>query len=316
MQKKSAGQRYRRGERQYTFERLPGLSGGEATTGCELVCESDEKLARIWLPGFDLSSFAAFFGYGVETPELPVEIGALVMEHLLSPLLEELEARSGKRFQFGWLLSECSVPADAEFIRWRAECDGYSLEFGLLPSENEGILDWLDRHLPDRPARREPIDVPFRVTLLSDEFRLSAEAVEALREGDVLQTNRPEGAPLGRWLMLNGACIASSTVDETGALMVAELYPNREVRMDENFQDYGEELEKLNLSDIPVTLSVELGRTTVSFLEVQDLTEGSLMPFDSSRPEKVSLLANGRKIADAELVMIESKVGFRITKMA
>ena len=72
--------------------------------------------------------------------------------------------------------------------------------------------------------------------------------------------------------------------------------------------------EKLELvMDIPVTLSVELGRTKIQIRELLQLAQGSVVDLDRLAGEPMDVLVNGFLIARGEVVLVNDKFGIRLT---
>ncbi len=67
------------------------------------------------------------------------------------------------------------------------------------------------------------------------------------------------------------------------------------------------------IMEIPVTLSVELGRTRMTIRELLDLAKGSVVELDGLAGEPMNILINGYLIAQGEVVVVEDKYGIRIT---
>lgn len=67
------------------------------------------------------------------------------------------------------------------------------------------------------------------------------------------------------------------------------------------------------LLDVPMTLTVELGRTTQLVQEILGLGEGSIIELDKLAGEPVDLLVNGKLIAKGEVVVIDENFGVRVT---
>ncbi|OCA83827.1 flagellar motor switch phosphatase FliY [Bacillus wudalianchiensis] len=77
-----------------------------------------------------------------------------------------------------------------------------------------------------------------------------------------------------------------------------------------------QEHETRNLSmllDIPLQVTVELGRTNRSVKDILDLTAGSIIELDKLAGEPVDILVNSRLVAKGEVVVIEENFGVRIT---
>jgi flagellar motor switch protein FliN len=65
--------------------------------------------------------------------------------------------------------------------------------------------------------------------------------------------------------------------------------------------------------DIPVQLSVELGRTRVSIKHILQLGQGSVVELDALAGEPMDVLVNGYLIAQGEVVVVNDKFGIRLT---
>ena len=84
-----------------------------------------------------------------------------------------------------------------------------------------------------------------------------------------------------------------------------------------SFQPYQlQESETKNLSmlmDIPLQVTVELGRTKRSVKEILELSSGSIIELDKLAGEPVDILVNSRLIAKGEVVVIDENFGVRVT---
>ena len=65
--------------------------------------------------------------------------------------------------------------------------------------------------------------------------------------------------------------------------------------------------------DIPVQLTVELGRTKVPIKNLLQLAQGSVVELDGLAGEPMDVLVNGYLIAQGEVVVINDKFGIRLT---
>ncbi|WP_085248194.1 flagellar motor switch protein FliN [Gilliamella mensalis] len=65
--------------------------------------------------------------------------------------------------------------------------------------------------------------------------------------------------------------------------------------------------------DIPVELSVELGRTKIAIKDLLNLTQGSVIALDGLAGEPLDILINGYLIAQGEIVVVGDNYGVRIT---
>lgn len=69
------------------------------------------------------------------------------------------------------------------------------------------------------------------------------------------------------------------------------------------------------LMDIPLEISVELGRIRMKVKDVVELGSGSIIELNKSAGEPVDILVNGRLVAHGEVVVIEDNFGVRITEI-
>ncbi|RZM85168.1 MULTISPECIES: flagellar motor switch protein FliN [unclassified Escherichia] len=70
----------------------------------------------------------------------------------------------------------------------------------------------------------------------------------------------------------------------------------------------------LNLvMDIPVRMTVELGRTRMTIKELLALSQGSVVALEGLAGEPLDILINGYLIAQGEVVVVSDKFGIRIT---
>ena len=68
-------------------------------------------------------------------------------------------------------------------------------------------------------------------------------------------------------------------------------------------------------NNIPIGVSVELGRSQISLKEVFELTEGAVIELDRLVGEPLDLLVNGQIIAQGEVVAIDNNYGLRVTNI-
>ena len=77
-----------------------------------------------------------------------------------------------------------------------------------------------------------------------------------------------------------------------------------------------QEIGKVDLDgvlDIPVTLSVEIGNTSLSIRNLLQLNQGSVVELDRLAGEALDVLVNGTLVAHGEVVVVNEKFGIRLT---
>jgi flagellar motor switch protein FliN/FliY len=65
--------------------------------------------------------------------------------------------------------------------------------------------------------------------------------------------------------------------------------------------------------DIPVTISMEVGRSQISIRNLLQLNQGSVVELDRVAGEPLDVLVNGTLIAHGEVVVVNDKFGIRLT---
>ena len=86
------------------------------------------------------------------------------------------------------------------------------------------------------------------------------------------------------------------------------------------FEQFGDDSSKSgNLSDfgmildIPVSLTVELGRTRIAIRDLLQLAHGSVVELEGMAGEPMDVLVNGTLIAQGEVVVVNERFGIRLT---
>ncbi len=116
-----------------------------------------------------------------------------------------------------------------------------------------------------------------------------------------------------------GAAIAEQAAAEAAALerqqQQAAAAPTAAVFKD--FSNKGTRNETPNdidfILDIPVQLTVELGRTKIAIKNLLQLAQGSVVELDGLAGEPMDVLVNGCLIAQGEVVVVNDKFGIRLT---
>jgi flagellar motor switch protein FliN/FliY len=111
-----------------------------------------------------------------------------------------------------------------------------------------------------------------------------------------------------------GAALAEQTAAESSALQTntaeqaqvfSEFTPKNKLSETQNDIDF--------ILDIPVQLTVELGRTKIAIKNLLQLAQGSVVELDGMAGEPMDVLVNGCLIAQGEVVVVNDKFGIRLT---
>ena len=89
-------------------------------------------------------------------------------------------------------------------------------------------------------------------------------------------------------------------VSETSAAQILEPRSRTEVNIEA-------------ILDVPVTLSMEVGRTRIPIRNLLQLTQGSVVELERGAGEALDVFVNGTLVAHGEVVVVNDKFGIRIT---
>jgi len=102
---------------------------------------------------------------------------------------------------------------------------------------------------------------------------------------------------------------AESSVLQTSNIEQAQVFseftPKNKLNETQNDIDF--------ILDIPVQLTVELGRTKIAIKNLLQLAQGSVVELDGMAGEPMDVLVNGCLIAQGEVVVVNDKFGIRLT---
>jgi flagellar motor switch protein FliN/FliY len=194
--------------------------------------------------------------------------------------LKFLEASTGDV-----ITGESGVAADAD--TWRmpvtASFEGASGEMGFLITgecltELAGKHPGIEEKMAEQPAEAEKIETPEPV---------EAAAVEAPKNVPAAQAAKPAASPV-------------STAH------FEDLQPRQT-----SGASKGIEL----ILDVPLSVTVELGRKSLSVREILELNPGSLVELEKLAGEAVDLLVNGKLFAKGEVVVIDENFGVRVSSI-
>ena len=147
------------------------------------------------------------------------------------------------------------------------------------------------------------------VALLTEEDRMAAEWAAALDESrpEPTRNDAGSGAAPGFAAGVNGvngvdsvaaASFTNFTASTPGGAVAGNDNANHDIDM---------------ILDIPVQLTVELGRTRIPIKHILQLAQGSVVELDALAGEPMDVLVNGYLIAQGEVVVVNDKFGIRLT---
>lgn len=181
---------------------------------------------------------------------------------------------------------------------WRAEAGLVTMSQGLRRLRPGGVLPLFGSVLGGTPQSPSgPITLACDLSGTSDGFVLPAEPVpdsmgRLVRLTGVLRRQAKPREPLTLGMNKTMNANPSSATGQGGS---PEASP------------------ELSPLDVPVTLTVELGRVNLSLNRLADLKPGDVIELGRHSREPVELTSNGRLVARGELVLIDTELGVRVT---
>lgn len=245
-------------------------------------------------------------------------LAALVVEHLLTPAIEQAERALGLPIRIlAVRAARARISGAAPTLRLKAVS---SLWLGVVHLEILAASADADRLLRKALGQLvseeadQPLDLPTWVTLTSPGFALPLAELKALCVGDALMLDS-RWSPHDEVVVRLSPSVSATASWSFNRLTLADVprkgsgkehAPMTQLQTDDAF----------TVEDLPVTLTLELDRIEVPFATVAGLKAGSVLSFDTPLPETVRVLANGRPFATAGLVQIDGRLGIRITALA
>jgi flagellar motor switch protein FliN/FliY len=105
------------------------------------------------------------------------------------------------------------------------------------------------------------------------------------------------------------AATAQAAQGEAAPAQAAQIFPS--------FSDSAGKASMMNeldmILDIPVQISVEIGRAKITIKNLLQLAHGSVVELDAMAGEPMSVFVNGTLIAQGEVVVVNDKFGIRLT---
>jgi flagellar motor switch protein FliN/FliY len=194
--------------------------------------------------------------------------------------------------------------ADAEALASAADGDGA----GALASFLTGAVTAIGK-LTGREAAPTPADLVDTADISGDVagagFRLVLEEGEAAA---VLLLEADLAAELG--MEVAGAAARPSGNGDGGPTVAAAVFPDLGSG---STAGGGHDLKVL--ADVAMTVTVELGRTTLRVRELLALTPGSVVELDQPAGSAVDVLVNGTVVARGDVVVVDDELGVRITEV-
>lgn len=105
---------------------------------------------------------------------------------------------------------------------------------------------------------------------------------------------------------------ASAAKNNSQGFAAAE-FPEFDEQKSKSGGGSGDEVKLDVILDVPVTVSLEIGRTKINIRNLLQLNQGSVVELDRFAGEPMDVLVNGTLVAHGEVVVVNDKFGIRLT---
>jgi flagellar motor switch protein FliN len=168
-------------------------------------------------------------------------------------------------------------------------------------------------NVKNEPVVASGLSIRFQIFSFPPNFQ---RVEEVLRTQVAITSDELNGSAM--WLMDSetAQAILGVSVAEQDPIPAKEASSEGGARATSSASSVTEDASGLDLlMDIPLEISVELGRVKMLVKDVVELGTGSVVEIDKAAGEPVDVLVNGRVVARGEVVVIEDNFGVRITEI-
>ncbi|MGB0359883.1 MAG: type III secretion system cytoplasmic ring protein SctQ [Endozoicomonas sp.] len=233
---------------------------------------------------------------------LPPELAQAAMESKLQSIFQSLMDVTGVAVKFISLSSSQGQASHTDFtINILIGGTKHSIFI-----ESSPIIFELIKLLPETQRTEQPSDIPIWAGLELGQAKLSKLDVEQLGVGDVVFFNFHV---TGQQLIVRINPRLAFVGEAEGSQITIKS------RMDMMEEDQFTDNKQVSLSDLEVELLFEVGRQQFSAQELQALQPGHVFELERPIEQPVNVRANGKLIAECQLVQVNNRLGARITRI-
>lgn len=247
---------------------------------------------------------------------LPSDLAALILEHLLTPLIESVEKAIKTTLTVEAISTDLAAPPDALPVRVEGDVLDAPVH-AMFWADTPAGSSLLDTHIArlgsalPSPPTIDHIGIP--TSLLSGGFAMPISTLRALRVGDGVMLDPAWTPDRTLHLQIGGHYRASCHKSDGGVTL--DTVPTHQFTTEGLTMDANEVTDIIDLDALPITLSIELDRREITISALSELTAGSVVQFSDAPPTSVRILANGKSFAEGTLVLVEGRHGVRVTQV-
>ncbi|MDE7253313.1 MAG: flagellar motor switch phosphatase FliY [Acetatifactor sp.] len=137
------------------------------------------------------------------------------------------------------------------------------------------------------------------------------------------QQGMPMQGMMPNMMPMQGMQMMPNMMPMQGMQMMPNMMPMQNVNVQPaQFQNFAPNMAAISgqeniglIMDVPLEVTVELGRTSKSISEILDFSPGTIIELDRIAGEPIDVLVNGKFVAKGEVVVIEESFGVRVTEI-
>lgn len=257
---------------------------------------------------------ALFAGQVDFTDAAPGPHGVL-FEHALHHFLDHLENRSGDPVRSD--LRSATGDAGLTPYCFVMSVSGSGQPFYVTAYGDPELLNGLIGldAIPLPPAKNTAVKV--RATLVTDGIRLPRKELDQIKVGDILLYDSATPFDASFQLIIGGIGLGAVHISGNGIRLseaasrqgIHRKIPDR--RSDRMAKD---ELEKIS-DGLTVSITLEVGDWSIPVKDIDEMTTGTILDFDTVSLQQVKLLVNGQPFAVGSMIEVGEGVGLKIRKV-
>jgi len=254
----------------------------------------------------------------VDFTGIPSEMLAHLIEHVLTPDLEEAEQRTGLRVEIDTVsLKKRHHPHEA-ILALDVSLGDTTFQALFWTDTPDALIERLAITYPQKPERSLP-DIMAQLSVIGPLAVLPRAQMANLAPDDIVQIG-PGWHNLDNLLhlVINNSHIVPIRAAENGMVVDGDANDFQDLMnrfsdgdsMSDNTSDHAG-----SVADPRNLITIELNRTEMTTSELQAIQEGDVLDFDIRTVQEVTLYASGHPIALGRLVQLDDIIGVQVSKL-